>query len=90
MSREKAQRGPDPSGHKDTAMPRVPSTPPVTLKDLITVSTHLTLCRARNCSLLLPPPTQGGLQADVGGEKQRAKHAGVTHRGPYQTENVCS
>lgn len=23
-------------------------------------------------------------------KKQRAKHAGMTHRGPYQTEKVCS
>lgn len=31
-----------------------------------------------------------GLPESGRGEKQRAKHAGLTHRGPYQTEKVCS
>lgn len=35
-------------------------------------------------------PPQGLTEVGVGREKQRAKHAGLTHRGPYQTENVCS
>ena len=33
------------------------------------------------------PPSPGDRW---GRDKQRARRAGVTHRGPYQTENVCS
>lgn len=63
-------------------------------KNLITVSTHRTMWRpgrqTTTSSSQLSHPARDCLKWEWGGEKQRAKHAGVTHRGPYQTENVCS
>lgn len=75
-----------------TGAPRVPQIhthPPP--KTLATASTHLFLWGlVKNHLLLRTPPTQARTEVGVGREKQRAKHAGLTHRGPYQTENVCS